>query len=151
MAIKPGFSHTDIEKAMLRRLERIDRAIVFRLSRLGEECVNNAREFGSYIDRTGNLRNSVGYLLLKDGSVLRQNFKRTAGGGEEGTAVGQNLAHQIAMAYPAGYVLIVVAGMDYAAYVEARNRNVLATAEQFAREKAPQIIRELKTKVGKMK
>ena len=39
---------------------------------IGERCITEARDNGSYADRTGNLRNSVGYMVLLDGVVQSQ-------------------------------------------------------------------------------
>ena len=53
-------------------------------------------------------------------------------GGHEGVHTGQRLALGIAKNYPEGYTLIVVAGMDYAVYVESKGRDVLTSAESEA-------------------
>jgi hypothetical protein len=49
--------------------------------------------------------------------------------------------------YPKGYVLIVVAGMNYATYVEAKGYNVLSTAEHLAQVEFPRMIAELKSDI----
>ena len=37
---------------------------------VGEACLSEARLNGNYIDRTGNLRNSIGYAVLFNGEVI---------------------------------------------------------------------------------
>lgn len=45
-----------------------------------------------------------------------------------------------------GYALVVVAGMNYAEFVEAmENKNVLASAELFARKELPGMMSKLKS------
>ena len=44
---------------------------------------------------------------------------------------------------PAGIVLIVVAGMDYAAYVEAKGLNVLDTSEIMAKKLVRRTLKRL--------
>ena len=45
--------------------------------------------------------------------------------------------------YQNGIVLIVSTGMSYAAYVEARNYNVLTSSELLANKLVPQIMKQL--------
>ncbi|MGV4578106.1 hypothetical protein ACQ1R5_10635 [Ornithobacterium rhinotracheale] len=47
------------------------------------------------------------------------------------------------MKYPRGYVLVVVAGMNYALYVESKGYNVLSTAEQLAEREVPRLLNEI--------
>ena len=37
---------------------------------VGERCIIEARDNGAYTDRTGNLRNSVGYVVLLNLSLI---------------------------------------------------------------------------------
>ena len=90
---------------------------------VGERCITEARDNGSYTDRTGNLRNSVGYMVLLDGIEQSQsNINK----------LNRKQFDTIKAKYPKGLVLIVVAGMNYAAYVEAKGHNVLSSAELMA-------------------
>lgn len=88
---------------------------------IGEEFVNKARTSGNYSDRTGNLRSSIGYIILFNGKIVEQNFE----GNTEGKNQGINAANELAEQHPEGYVIIGVAGMKYSAYVEARNYDVI--------------------------
>lgn len=48
-----------------------------------------------------------------------------------------------------GYALVVVAGMNYAEFVEAmENKNVLASAELFARKELPGMMSKLKKQLA---
>lgn len=152
MGIIPKFTANDVHQAIAERMEWIEKAIIFRLNYLGEQCVTRAREEGSYINRTGNLRNSVGYIVVANGTIVNSNFTSTSKskGGEDGAQAGRNVAEEYARSFTTGYALIVVAGMNYAVYVESKNYDVLTTAELFAREELPKILTQLATKIGKM-
>ena len=90
---------------------------------VGERCIIEARDNGSYTDRTGNLRNSVGYMVLLDGVEQSQsNINK----------LNRKQFDTIKTKYTKGLVLIVVAGMNYASYVEAKGYNVLSSAELIA-------------------
>ncbi|WP_288896887.1 hypothetical protein [uncultured Capnocytophaga sp.] len=91
---------------------------------VGERCIIEARDNGAYTDRTGNLRNSVGYVVLLN-SVEKSKSNISA--------LNQKLIEELKSKYPKDLVLIVVAGMNYAAYVEAKGFNVLSSAELIAK------------------
>lgn len=158
MGLEPKFTKADVERMMRERMDRIDRAIVFTLKYLGEQCVSIARENGDYNDITGNLRNSIGYVLVKHGEIIADNFKRSARptsgkgkGSKNGVSIGREFAEELARDHTSGYALIVVAGMNYALYVERKyNRDVLNSSERFADAQLPGMLRDLKVKVAKM-
>lgn len=135
------------------RLARIEAAITATLCNLGEKCVNHARDLDPTVgfgDVTGNLRSSIGYVVYRNGTPVKVNFKikhGPKGSGSEGYATGQSLAAEIAAKYPKGYVLIVVAGMNYAVYVESKNRDVLTSAEKLAEKELPKMLSQLKTNI----
>lgn len=118
------------------------------LCELGEIAVQEAvtrPETQSFYNHTGNLRSSIGYGVYRDG-------KKVAGGGFEPTTAPESNGHlgqwygrreltkamkeesEIASVKfslgSANFRLVVVAGMFYAGYVEARpNKEVLAQAQ----------------------
>lgn len=96
----------------------------------GEQFVNIARLGGTYEDDTGNLRSSIGYIILYNGEVVNQNFKKQQGAedGDTGVLKGYEVANEVAGNHPFGWVLIGVAGMEYAAAVEAKNYDVITGA-----------------------
>lgn len=120
------------------------RVIADVLCNAGEQCIIEARENGDYTDRTGNLRSSIGYAVLIDGKVYRQEQAEKTLNGDKGLSEGLSfLRTRIAKASKKGVVLIVTAGMNYADYVETK-RNVLSSAEL----KAPQIAKQLLARLG---
>lgn len=111
--------------------------IIFRFEQIGEEAVKIARDNGSYHDVTGNLRSSIGYVILNDGKIVKQGAPKTfagsSGDGAKGAAEGQALLNRLKAKFPWGIVLIICAGMEYAAFVEnVKHKDVLTSAEHLA-------------------
>ena len=94
------------------------------MSYIGEEFVNKARTNNTYQDQTGNLRSSIGYVIAKNGRIIKRNFEQR-GDANEGVTLGLNLADKAVAEYPNGIVLIVTAGMNYGLYVESMGYDVL--------------------------
>lgn len=119
--LKALFGKQQIARVLENFQKENDSRMIQTLQFLGEQFVNKARLSDTYRDRTGNLRSSIGYVILKDGGIVDSNFEGIA----EGVTKGKDVANEVAMEYPKGFVLIGVAGMDYAAYVEAKNYDVI--------------------------
>lgn len=114
--------------------------VIFRnLVSVGEKCVNEARLSGNYTDRTGNLRSSVGYVLTHNGEIVYTSSFPTIKGGNEGATEGRDYALELAKTISGDWVLIVVAGRQYAAYVRARGYDVIDKAEDLARKLLKQL------------
>ena len=116
------------------------------------EMVKRAKQTSTYLDQTGNLRSSIGYVLYYNGAEVDSYFeptpaqaveyidkygvtRKTPGGtGDEGAKKGYEYARQIAEGKDSkGIVAVVVAGMDYALYVESQGYDVLESSKhQFA-------------------
>lgn len=146
MGLKAKFTPAQVEAMIQQRTKRIEVAIVRRLKYLGEKCLIECRSNHTYTDRTGNLTNSMGYIILADGA----NVDTDGFDSGEGGAAGKQVAESAASKYPSGFVLIVVAGMNYAAYVESKGYNVLTSAEQLAQEQLPKMLSSLKSNIDKM-
>jgi hypothetical protein len=130
---------------------------------VGERCITEARKAGEYNDITGNLRSSIGYVVLVNGHAYQYGKPKTYRGSQkvrnskgrlvksrgdngvkEGQALLDRLADEYSARYAQGIVLIVVAGMKYAVYVEElHNLNVLASAELLADELVPRLLLQL--------
>lgn len=113
------------------------------LCRLGELVVKYAKENGNYTDRTANLRNSIGYIVVQSGKVIAESFTGGASpvtaGGDSNTAMerGKSYARRVASEYSAEKTYLVwVAGMEYASYVEAKNYDVLQGSGDWVESQA---------------
>lgn len=149
MGIKANFSIEDIRAKANRFLAAVDAETIDALKYLGEMCVKHAKEvpMGSgYQDQTGNLRSSTGYALFRNGELIFDSYKQVKQG-SEGVKVGKELANSIGKT-KRGLALVVTAGMNYAACVEARGKDVLAGAENVAKQELPRMLEELKGDIG---
>lgn len=137
MGIKTNFNAGDFRKNYEAALVMLISGIedVFELA--GLNAVSYARDkkpegVKDFTDRTNNLRSSIGYVLYKDGQKISSNFASagtgTEGSGAEGAQTGLEHAEEVANKYPEGYVLVLAAGMNYAAYVEAKGYDVITGA-----------------------
>jgi hypothetical protein len=157
MAVKLVFklNKTDIKRLLQQRKERIEQALLLRLKRIGEEFVTNGRDHASFTDRTGNLRSSIGYVILKDGKQLFSNFQRfpKAKGekkptGKSGIEAAKEVAKEVAANFPTGFVLIGVAGMDYAAAVESKGYDVITSSSLLAEDSLKKAVKTIEGKAG---
>lgn len=100
------------------------RSMILALNYIGQEFIKNARDGGSYHDKTGNLRSSIGYAVFNNGKMIKGVFETA---NKDNNGEGVNTAKKTAQtnASKTGLCLIVVAGMDYAAAVESKGYDVL--------------------------
>ena len=90
--------------------------------------------YRKYQDQSGNLTSSVGFVIVDNGKIVTEyGFEAIKPTATEGVAAGRGYATQLAATYPQGITTIVVAGMNYAAYVEKRNLGGMTAGEQALR------------------
>lgn len=144
---------SDVYKSIDDELNKLVNKLIY----AGELAVQTAVQNGRYQNITGNLRSSIGYVLARDGKIIKEggfnkvagfgaNMQRVrfttisgkdvnfiargkSGDGSEGSKQGLIYARQIVSTHKKGYTLVVVAGMDYASYVNARGFDVMDSAE----------------------
>lgn len=155
MAIECKTAMSEIQEYIRLSIERTDKVVIRNLQRLGEEAVIYARNRTgeeSWYDQTGNLRSSIGYVIARDGSIVRRGGFSQILEGTEGPTEGKQFAKEMAEAYPGKYVLIVVAGMSYASYVEdMENKDVLASSSLFVERELPKVIKRIDEQISKIK
>jgi len=139
-SLTPDFDSGNIDRGFLSFIKGANDNIEFTLSYVGEQFVNWARSVDSYKDRTGNLRASVGYMIVRDGIVIKEVFP---GVFAAGVAEGRKAALEAVGGFSEGYVLIVVAGMDYAAAVESKGFDVLSGSISPAEKLLKKLVRDL--------
>lgn len=93
------------------------------------EITNLAKSTNTYKDQTNNLRSSIGYIIYDKGELVNEMFTKAGigaeGDGSKGINQGKQIAEQAAKKYPNALVGVIVAGMEYALYVEAKGYDVL--------------------------
>lgn len=155
MGLVPKFTAADVQKMLKKRMEALHQLIVNELIYVGEAFVKNARDNDwtgkTYKNWTGNLRSSIGYTILYNGNPISENFEQSKVGTDKVTGVNRakGLINSIKAKYQKGYVLIVVAGMEYAAKVESYNKDVLTGSSLKAKKDLKRAIDSIKSRVNK--
>lgn len=128
--LTPLFTKSDINRWVKIFTDKAEEKMYTLLQAAGEMFVKYARESGKYIDHTGNLRSSIGYVIVRNGSIAYSDFQKQNIGteGAEGVERAKRLARELANTYNTGLVLIGLAGMEYAVYVEAMESKDVITA-----------------------
>lgn len=134
----------ELAQAFKEAKEEYERVAVEFLTKKGEEWLKYARENGPYKDHTANLRNSIGYAVVQHGRVAIGVFpagispKEKEGSPEEARAKGQKYANKVVSGLDNSKTyLVIVAGMEYAVYVERKGFWVLeGVSDQIIANKA---------------
>jgi len=140
MDIKAKFSISDLQKALKQEYEKIEKAAISRLTRIGRLFVAAGRANGEYMNHTYNLRSSVAFAISKDGVIILQDY-RQYGNGSEGLNKAKALMDDVASSNGTGVALIVVAGEDYAIYVESKGKDVLTGSSQLAKAELRKVVK----------
>jgi len=98
------------------------------LSYVGIQCVNFAKKNHTYTDQTGNLTSSIGYAIIYKGNVEKASMMAE----ESAKLVDQLAAEHKGLGHD--MVLVVVAGMEYAAAVESKHYDVITGSSYKAEE-----------------
>ena len=149
----------EIRDYLKKESEKYIHRIIAMLHYVGNEVVNQIREslISNWNDQTGNLRSSIGYIISLDGQPIEMSdFPKVYGPTYDGTVeadgseIGKTYAQSLVSLYPNGIALIVVAGMEYASYVEKKeNKTVLAQGKLVAQQLVSQLIQKYETAKGK--
>lgn len=150
MGIKANFTREDVRKRFDAFLSEIEKKQIDRLKKLGEMCLIEARNSKGYMMQTGALLSSTGYQVFVDGVAVHTQFDAASsaesGAAATGMKAGQGIAERVGKGTK-GVALVVVAGMNYAAYVEAKGYNVLSSAEHLAERELPRMLEKLITNI----
>ena len=140
---------TGIDEVMTQIREEVQKVmddVVEGFTTIGEQVVKGIvnGDTSRWNDQTGNLRSSIGYIVTSDGEIKSEGGFRRYGEAQEGPIKGRAYARSLIASYPQGIALIIVAGMEYAAYVEAmENKTVLAQGELEAARLIEELVRKL--------
>lgn len=143
MGIAPMFSNDAIGAQVRLFQKRLEEDAIYLLKYLGEELTKYAKDKHNYTDRTGNLTNSIGYAVVRNGDILYFGGAVQQG---EGADNALKVAMKMAETCANSLSLVIVAGMNYAAYVEARGYNVILPSELKAKTDFPKAMQMLMDK-----
>ena len=127
----------------------IENAVAEAYAEAGENTVSKIRsgELSDWNDNTGNLRSSIGYVVCRKGQIIKSSDFGTVLNGAEGSEKGRKLSRRLAAEYARyDFALIIVAGEEYAVYVEAVDGRVVLAGGQLYVEKS--ITRILQDKIN---
>ena len=149
--LTPLWKKSQINKLFKKLGESAEWEILLMLQQAGESFVNFSRQQApkdSFYDHSKNLRNSIGYVVVRDGKIIGENFEQR-GGGAEGVRIAKQLCSDLARTHSRGYVLIGVAGMKYAVHVEAiEGKDVITRATGFTEDHIKKVGQSLFNKLG---
>ncbi len=136
-----------LEKYLADQIKRIESILIRELEILVAKLENHAKRSAEYEDQTSNLKSSIGGVVLKDGRPITF---RGFSGTSDGTSTGLEFLNSLISEHGRGYVILVVAGMNYASYVENyHDLNVLKKTELKMERDLPKILKRLKLTVEK--
>lgn len=150
MTLKANFTIKDVRNFVQTKIANYEKAVINAYQFAGEEFVKAARiktaAEGGFNDVTGNLRSSIGYIIIKNGKQLSENFQEADNGSDRatGTVTGLRYALEVAEGFRKGIVLILVAGMDYAAAVEAKNKDVITGSAEAIENRLKQLLQNIR-------
>ena len=113
---------------------------------VGEYVVSQIRSGGlsDWNNQTGAMRSSIGFGVVKRGQIVRSSDFATILNGGEGSQKGRDLLSRLATEYAScEYALIIVAGVEYAVYVEAMdNKVVLSSGWFYLKRTLPSLLKQ---------
>lgn len=151
MGLKANFTQKDIDRYLAAQQNKLADKICNRMKFVGEKFIGYARVRtegkANYDDHTRNLRGSTGYIILQNGHIVFESFP---GANNAGVQAARSIGAKIvAMKSKANsFVFIGIAGMHYAAYVEAKGKDVISASSQLAAEDLKKSMKELQAQVN---
>lgn len=125
--------------------EAVHDAIEDALAEVGEYVTEQIRSgnMSDWNNDTGSLRSSIGYAVGRQGKVARISGFDVVMQGSDGSRKGRSLAQGLVEDYSTfDYVLVLVAGEEYAVYVEAvDNKIVLSSGWLYIKKKLPKVLK----------
>ena len=144
VSFKSKINIKEVERAIRKKADLIHKATLSRFRFLGEKLLTHARNSREYMDQTGALTSSMGYVITYNGQVIENSFLKTETDSDrEGRRKGQEVALNTIADLKEGYAIVAVAGMSYAIYVEAKGYNVLTSTEIFCEHEFPKMVEQL--------
>lgn len=108
----------DIERLCNEMVRILEECIVEEFIEWAKKDDEYLRSNDGFIDRTGNLRSSLGAAVIKDANIVFMTPFATVLNGSRGSAEGRRAVEEMASQFQRQIAKVMVAGMDYAQKVE---------------------------------
>jgi hypothetical protein len=133
--MKANLNKGDIRHYIHAKVDKWTQMMLFACKEACVKMVARAKQTNTGQDQTGALCSSIGYVIYHNGVEVASNFESTGGEkSNEGVQKGLSYARSMAEKHGSnGIIAVVVAGMDYALYMESKGKDVLTgSTRQFA-------------------
>lgn len=139
-----------IQQRLLERKQALEERLEDELRVVAENAVTHAKLHKGYKDRTTNLKNTISYVLYKDGMPVSRHIghnkpkkgERVVSDAEVQERL-QKYASDNKIVNSKGYCLVIVAPMEYAAAVESKGYNVLYLTKFFLQDEIKLLIKDI--------
>lgn len=136
MGIRPRYTKVDVKEFVEEFYKETEAKLIEMLEYVGEGFVEQARKMskmeGGFGDVTGNLRSSLGYFIVKDGKIIKENVRISNKGSDRHSGLSQAKVYIQGIMESDGLRIYGIAGMEYASEVEARGLNVISVQADLA-------------------
>ena len=131
-----------------KRMEAKLKAATKALEYCGNKGVAEMRQKGrynDYTDRTGNLRSSTGFAVVREGRFVAGSAFRKVKDGDKGTHEGKKRVTALSsQLLPNEMGLVITAGMEYGKFLEASGkRNVIGTTKKLVAKEAKERLKKI--------
>lgn len=129
----------EINRLLQEQYEEMDRKTLEQFKLVLAEALRiqraKMRMDGGYDDQTGQLRSSTGGIIYRNGVILYQDFELSPYGSDKSPGMDNGMEKALvelkslrSSGESSGWGIILVAGMEYASWVEAKGLTVLTMA-----------------------
>ena len=139
----------EIDSLLKEQYDEMDRQTLEAFKRVLQRALEiqraKMRADGGYNDDTGQLRSSTGGIIYRDGKVLHEDFKLAPYGTDKTPGLDEGRKKALdSMKETSGWGIAVVAGMEYAGWVQNRHKlSVIASAQKEIEDSLEQAFREI--------
>ncbi len=122
----PDMTPQEIDSLLKEQYDEMDRQTLEAFKRVLQRALDiqraKMRADGGYNDDTGQLRSSTGGIIYRDGKVLHEDFKLAPYGIDKTPGLDEGRKKALAeLRESKGWGITIVAGMEYASWVESRH------------------------------
>ena len=130
--ITADFNMDDLESIITEETQIWFDELVDQYRIAGRSFVERAVQKATFNNITWNLRSSIGYVIMYEGQIVESFFKDLVAG-TEGQEVGEDYAKFILSLIDdgEGLSMALVAGEEYALFVEAKGKDVISGSYSF--------------------